>query len=431
MKSLKIAVIGAGSTYTPELINGFVTRKNQIRLSSLALMDINRGKLEIVSGLIRRILKANEMRPEIIITESLEEAIEGANYLICQVRVGGLDARIRDEKIPLKYCLLGQETTGAGGFMKALRTIPVIMNVAKTMERLAPKAWLINFSNPSGIIAEAVLNHTGVKMLGLCNAPIHMIKNVRKLFGGDAKDFDFEFVGLNHLCWITAVYVNDKELLQAHLKEWIQTGELKKILGTDYELPLMKAVKGIPVGYLNYYYFRDEQLKKCMEAPKTRGEICKDIEDKLLQMYKDPELKEKPTLLDERGGALYSEAAVSLIDAIENDKNDIHVLDIKNNGTYDFMDKNDVIEAKCIVGKNGAVPVKLRNFDNYYIIGLMRAVKAYEKLTVKAALEGNYETALAALMVHPLIGDYNRAKGVLDDMLEANREYLPQFERHL
>lgn len=427
VKNLKVAVIGAGSTYTPELVNGFIARKNELKLDSLCFMDIDKDKMETVAGLAGRMLEAGGVNPRLLLTQSVEEAVEGADYVLAQVRVGGLDARIMDEKIPLKYNLVGQETTGAGGFMKAMRTIPVIMNVVRTMERLAPDAWLINFSNPSGIIAEAVLNHSGVKMIGLCNGPIGMIKEARKMAPEGTVEFDYDFVGLNHLCWITAIYADGREVLGKQFEGEIKAAQLKNISDTVLDKPLLKATRGVPIGYLNYYYFRDEQVKKCKEAEKTRGEICKEIEGELLELYKNPDLKVKPEALDRRGGAMYSEAAVSLIDAMENDKNEVHVVDVKNNGAYGFMDRDDVVEVKCIINKKGATPLKLERFDNHYIIGLMKAVKAYEKLAVKAGLNGDYDAALAALMVHPLIGDYHKAKGVLDEMLEANRKYLPQF----
>ena len=427
MKDLKIAVIGAGSTYTPELVNGFITRKDVINAKYFYFMDIDRDKTEIVAGLAERMLEANGMSGKIIFTESLDEAIEGADYVLGQVRVGKLKARVNDEKIPLKYDLLGQETTGAGGFMKAMRTIPVIMNVAKTIERLAPAAWLINFSNPSGLIAEAVLNNTGIKMMGLCNGPINMVKDALKRVPAGTKSFDYDFVGLNHLCWITAIYADGIEILREQLHEEFELSALKNIPKTEYPSAVLKATGGIPIGYLSYYYFRDEQVKKCKEAEKTRGEICMEIEAELLKLYKNPELKQKPDALDKRGGALYSEAAVSLIDAIENNKNEIHVVDVKNNGAYDFMDKDDIVETKCLINKNGATPIIYKDFRNEYIIGLMRIIKAYEKLAVKAGINGDYDTALSALMVHPLIGDYYKAKGVLDEMLEVNKEFLPQF----
>lgn len=428
MRELKFAIIGAGSTYTPELIEGLIVRKDNLKLDSLYLMDIDDRKLEIIYQFTKRMLEKGGINSKVVMTKSLDEAVEGANYVICQVRAGKLDARILDEKIPLKYNLLGQETTGAGGFMNALRTIPVIMNVARKMEKLAPDAWMINFSNPSGIIAEAVLNNSNVKMIGLCNGPYGMIKRAKEMLPEGTKEFDYDFVGLNHLCWITGIYADGKNIISEKLNSNTEFAKLKNLTETKRDDVLLRATGGIPVGYLDYYYFRDKKIQECKEKEKTRGEECKIIEEELLELYQQPELNEKPKQLEKRGGANYSTVAVSLIDAIENDKNEYHVVDVKNNGALDFMDKDDVVEVKCLVNKNGATPVKINNFDNQYIIGLMRAVKAYEKLTVKAGLTGDYDAALAALMVHPLIGDYVKAKGVLDEMLQANKEFLPQFK---
>lgn len=427
MKKLKIAIIGAGSSYTPELIEGFIKRKKELTVDSICFMDINRPKAEIVCALCRRMFEASGMDTRLVFTEDLSEAVRDADYVLGQVRVGGLDARINDEKIPLKYGLLGQETTGVGGFMKAMRTIPVIMDVAHAIEKFAPTAWFINFSNPSGLIAEAVLNNTGVRMIGLCNAPINMLKNAKKLLPGGTKEFSYDFIGLNHLCWITGIYADGRELLNEMIASEDGVNAIEKAFGFTFKPGVLSATRGIPTGYLNYYYYREEQIKKCQEAEKTRGEVCKEIEASLLELYKNPELKTKPVELEKRGGALYSEAAVSLIDAIENDKNEVHVVDVLNRGAYGFMGNNDAVEVKCIVNKDGASPIRYGPFDNMYIIGLMQAVKAYEKLAVKAGLEGDYSAALAALMVHPLIGDYTKAKGALDELLAVNREYLPQF----
>lgn len=429
MKQLKVAVIGAGSTYTPELMEGFIVRRDSLNVGEFALMDIDRNKLDIVGSLARRMTESKNIPAKVTLTESLEEAVEGADYVLSQIRVGRLDARITDEKIPLKYDLIGQETTGAGGFMKGMRTIPVMINIAKTIERLAPDAWLINFTNPSGMITEAVLDYTGAKTLGLCNCPVSMVKDAMKMLPPGTKDFDYDYVGLNHLSWITAIYADGREILGDILKNGLKTSTMKNIFENNYDVELLKATRGIPSSYLNYYYFTGRQLKHCKEVPKCRGEVCKELEAKLLEMYKDTELKEKPALLEERGGAYYSTAAVSLIDAIENDKNEVHVVNVRNNGALSFMDDNDVIEVKCIVNKRGAQPIKVQKLENPYITGLMKSVKAYEKLAVAAGAEGNYDKALAALMAHPLVRDYDKAKPVLDEMLEVNRDYLPQFAR--
>ena len=427
MRELKIAVIGSGSTYTPEMIQGFIQRKDVLHVRSFYMMDIDRPKNEIVAGLTRRMLAANGMFPEFVLTESLEEAIQGADYVLAQIRVGMLEARIRDETIPLKYGLLGQETTGAGGFMNALRTVPVILHIAQLIEKLAPNAWFINFSNPSGIMAEAVLNRTNVKMIGLCNVPTVVLKDAVLRTPPGTKQFDYDYVGLNHLAWLTAIYADGAEILQQQLLADTELPGMKNTPAIPYPPGMLRQIGGIPANYPSYFYFREEHVKRCMEAPQCRGEVCRGIEAELLKLYCDPDLKEKPALLEQRGGAYYSEAAVSLIESIENDKNDVHVVNVLNNGAFPFMAHDDAVEVKCVVNRQGATPVPLRNFENRHIIGLMQAVKAYEKLTVEAAVSGNYDLALQALLVHPLVGDYPKAKGVLDEMLAANKAYLPAF----
>jgi len=421
VRKLKAAIIGAGSTYMPELIEGFIERQDRLDFQSFYLMDINREKLEVVGGLAKRMLLSKGFAGRIVLTDDPDESIADADYIFAQIRVGGMAARIRDEKIPLKHGLLGQETTGAGGFMNALRTIPVMLDIARRIEKLAPDAWLINFSNPSGIIAEALLNHSKVKMVGLCNCFINMHADIAKSIG--AADFDYDYVGLNHLSWITSVRLGGRELLPELIKS--SGAKMKNIPDLNYDDELTETLPGIPSSYLSYYYLRDKQLKKCLDAEKTRGEVCVELEKSLMEQYKNPALNEKPKELAERGGALYSTAAVSVVDAIENGKNEFHVVNVKNSGALPFMDDNDVVEIKCLVNRDGALPVKVSGLDSPFIKGLMQAVKAYEKLTVRAAVNGSRADALAALMVHPLIGDYHKALAALDEMIKANAEYLP------
>lgn len=427
MKSLNIAVIGAGSTYTPELLDGFIRRKDRLAVGELRLMDIDGVKLNIISALAQRMFKKAGLKPTLITTADMDRALEGADYVIAQIRVGALAARIRDEKIPLKYGLLGQETTGIGGMMNALRTIPVILDLAKRMERLCPRATLINFSNPSGLVAEAVANQTAVRMWGLCNGPINMVRHVQSLLPQGVINFDYDFVGLNHLCWITAAYVDGVDILPRLISQGASSASLKNIDGIDYPPDLRTAVPYLPIAYLNYFYFRNQELQNLQGAEKSRGEVVQEIEKELLASYQDPNLHEKPLSLEKRGGALYSEAAVSLIDSVENDTGAVHVIDVPNRGSYDFMDDDDVVEVKCRIDAQGAHPVPLRGFSHPVVISLMRTLKTYEKLTARAALTGDRSAALGALLVHPLVGDYAAASAALEEMLQANREYLPQF----
>jgi len=422
MRALKAVIIGAGSTYTPELIRGFIDRQDSLNFQSFYLVDIDRNKLETVGSLAKRMLTSKGFTCKVVLTQDLDEAITGADYIFAQIRVGGMEARIRDEKIPLKYGFLGQETTGAGGFMNALRTIPVMMDIARRIEKLAPDAWLINFSNPSGIVADALMNHTKVKMIGLCNCFVNMKAGIAQNIGRE--DFDYEYIGLNHLSWVTSVTVDGENMLESLGKS--AGAKLKNIPDVKYDDELLAAVPAIPSYYLSYFYLRDEQVQNCLNAEKTRGELCVDIEAALIEKYKDPNLADKPKELEERGGALYSTAAVSVVDAIENDKNEYHVVGVKNNGAIPFMADDDVVEIKCIVNRKGVTPVPIVTPEIPYIKGTMQAVKAFEKLTVRAAMNGSRSDAIAALMVHPLIGDYRKAKAMFDEMAQANAEFMPQ-----
>jgi len=427
MNDLKIAIIGAGSTYTPELIDGFIKRKNELPVTSFYLMDIDRRKLGIVGKFVKRMLDANDIKCKFVMTEDLKTAVKDADFVLAQVRVGKLDARIKDEKIPLKYDLIGQETTGIGGFMKALRTIPVMMEIAEYIENYSPDAWLINFSNPSGIIAEALLNNTNVKTISLCNVPIIMKKEALQRVPEEAKSVCIDYVGLNHLSWITGIYCDGREVLQDQLLDKYDFVNMKNLPKMDIDKELIKSIRSIPSSYLQYYYYRERQLQHMKDEKKCRGEVCLEIEEELLKLYQQPELKEKPALLDKRGGHLYSDVAVSLVSAIYNNKNEEHIVNVKNNGALDFMANDDVVEINCIVNKNGVTPLPLKNLDNDHIKGMMRVIKAYEKHTVKAGIHGDYNEALNALLIHPLVGDFRKAKGALDELLEAHKEFLPQF----
>ncbi len=424
MKEITVAVIGSGSTYCPELVDGFIKRRDSLKLKKISFMDIDERKRTIVGNLCVRMLKKAEVDCEVVFTDSLDVALQGADFVVTQIRVGKLPARHLDEIIPLKYDLIGQETTGIGGFFKALRTIPVMDNITKKIEEICPDAWLINFTNPSGIITEFVLNHTNVKSIGLCNVPINMIDDTKEDKGDDC---EITYVGLNHLSWITSVIKDGKEVLPELLDKGFTTKTMANIQDDGFSVECLKAIQGIPSSYLQYYYCRDAKLKHLKEDKKSRAMVCMEIEEDLLKMYSDENLVTKPDLLDRRGGHKYSLAAVSLIDSIANDKNDVHVVNIKNNGTLPFMDDDDVVEISAVVGKDGAKPVEVKKETNRHMVSLMRIVKAYEKYTVEAAMNGDDEAAMNALMVHPLIGDYENAKACYEEMKVAHRNYLERF----
>lgn len=424
-KDLKIAIIGAGSTYTPELIEGIINKRETLPLKKLYLMDIDDRKLKIVGGLCVRMIEAIEdMDCEVVLTKNLDEALIDADFVLAQIRVGKLPARVLDERIPLKYNLIGQETNGIGGFFKGMRTIPVIMNIAKRMEELCPDAWLINFSNPSGMIAEAVLNNTKIKMMGLCNVPINTIESLKKKM--ELPNAEIEYIGLNHLAWVTAIRQDGKDYLQEAINAGINSEVMKNIPASGFTQDLIKTVGAIPTCYLEYYYYKDQKLDRAKEVEKCRGEVCMEIEEQLLDIYSNSELHVKPELLSKRGGSRYSEVAINLVNSIYNDVRDVQVVNVLNNGAIPFMADNDAVEVCAIIGKNGAETIKT-NYHNDHIEEIMKVMKAYEKHAVKAALTGDEDEALKALMINPLVFDYKKAKPCFDEMKEAHKQYLPQF----
>ncbi|KAA5807365.1 6-phospho-beta-glucosidase [Thermoanaerobacterium thermosaccharolyticum] len=433
-RGLKIATIGGGSSYTPELVEGFIKRYDELPVKDLYLVDIEEGKekLEIVGNLAKRMVEKAGVDINIHLTLDRREAIKDADFVTTQFRVGLLDARIRDEKIPLKYDVIGQETTGPGGFAKAQRTIPVILDICKDIEELSPDAWLINFTNPSGIITETVLKHTNVKTIGLCNVPIGMVYGVAEMLDVDVERVSIDFAGLNHLVWGTHIYLDGEDITERLIDSFAggKSMSMKNVPDLPWEPEFIKSLGMFPCPYHRYYYLTDKMLeeeKKEAATVGTRGEQVKKLEKELFELYKDPILNIKPPQLEKRGGAHYSDAACSLINSIYNNKKDMHVVNVKNNGTIADLPDDVVIETNAIVDRNGAHPINIGHVSTK-IRGLMQSVKAYEELTIEAGVRGDYYTALQALTIHPLVPSSTVAKKILDDIIRENIDYLPQYK---
>lgn len=422
---MKICIIGAGSTYTPELIEGLIEKQRSLPVSELYLMDIDERKLTIVGNLAKRMIEAANINCKVVLTASYQEALVNASYVLVQIRVGKLPARVLDEKIPLKYGLIGQETCGMGGLFKAFRTIPVMLQITKLMEEFCPNAWLINFSNPSGLVAQALLEHTKIKTIGLCNVPINMIDGIKKRL--NLPNAWVEYLGLNHFTYITKIIDNGHDYLETALDEGINSEAMKNIPVSGFTPNQIKAIGAIPSSYLEYYYFKDSKLARLQAVEKTRGEVCIDIEEQLLDLYQNTSLHTKPEQLSKRGGARYSEVAISLLNAIHNDLQEIHVVNVMNNGALAFLRDTDVIEISAVIGKDGAKPIKAK-IDNEHIIEYIQAMKAYERHAVIAAINGDKEEAIRAMVMNPLMNDLKTAEACFDEMLEAHKVYLPQFK---
>lgn len=436
MKELKVTVIGGGSSYTPELINGFLMRKDELSVKEVVLVDIEDGKEKVntVSKLAERMVKKAGLNTKITVSFNRKEALKNSDFVVTQFRVGGLEARARDERFPLKYNVIGQETCGPGGFAKALRTIPVILDICRDIEEVCPEAWLINFTNPSGMVTEAVNKYSKVKCIGLCNVPIHMKMDFAKALGVSPEELFVEFIGLNHLVWAKSVWLKGTDITQDAIEAMTDKESLsmKNIPAIPWDRDYLKTVGMIPSPYHRYYLMTADMVEEEKEAASeggkgTRAEIVQGVEEKLFDIYKDENVDVKPKELENRGGAYYSDAAVSLISAIFNNKKEIHTVNVLNNGIIKALPDNCIIETNAIVDNTGATPVLLKSPLPEEAVGLIHSVKSYEIATVDAAANGDKEKALVALVNNPLIPSIDISKKLLEELLEINKPYLPQF----
>jgi 6-phospho-beta-glucosidase len=433
---LKIATIGGGSSYTPELIEGFIKRYDELPVSDIWLVDIEEGreKLEIVGALAKRMVEKAGVPINIHLTLDRREALEGADFVTTQFRVGLLDARVKDEKIPLKYGVIGQETNGPGGLFKALRTIPVMLDICKDMAVLCPDAWLINFTNPAGMVTEAVLRYGAVKkVIGLCNLPIHTKIRIAQVLGVEPERVYIQFAGLNHMVYGLNVFLDGENVTQKVLG--ILTGEtssdidVKNIPDLGWEPDFIKALGVLPCPYHRYYYQTQKMLEEELEAVKKEGvraEVVKKLEADLFELYKDPNLNVKPPQLEKRGGAYYSDAACNLIASIYNDRRDIQTVNVRNNGTIAGIPDDSAVEVNCVITKDGPQPIHVGALP-VAVNGLVQQIKSFERTAIEAAVTGDYHKALLAMTINPLVPSDTIAKQILDEMLEAHKDYLPQF----
>jgi 6-phospho-beta-glucosidase len=421
---VKIAVIGGGSTYTPELIEGFARRSDVLAVDELVLHDVSQDRLDVVGGLAGRILAKQGFAGRLTMTTSVEGAVTDAAAVLIQLRVGGQAARLVDETLPNKFGLLGQETTGPGGFAKGLRTVPVVLRIADLVRAKAlPEAWIVDFTNPVGIVTRALLDE-GHRALGLCNVAIGFQRRLAEQFGVDAARVRLDHVGLNHLSWIRRVLVDGVDRLPEMLAS--DDGISEIVAATEIPAELLRTIGAIPSYYLHYFYCTDHAVQAQLTGPHRAEEVLQ-IEKTLLDMYADPMLDEKPALLEKRGGAYYSEAAAALVTSLLTGDGAHHYVDLRNNGTIAGLPDEAVVEVPAHVDLAGAHPVDVAPLAPE-MLGLVQAVTAYEELTIEAAKTGSRKVALRALLANPLVRQWDVAVPLFDALLEANRGYLPQFE---
>ncbi|HBZ1184119.1 6-phospho-beta-glucosidase [Klebsiella pneumoniae] len=435
MSGLKIVVIGGGSSYTPELIEGLLNRYHEMPVASLWLVDIEEGKekVEIIAGLARRMIAKAGLTIEVVATLDRESALRDADFVCSQFRAGCLDARISDERISLKYGLIGQETNGLGGFANACRTIPIALEIAADMERLCPDAWLLNFTNPSGMVTEAILRHSRIKAVGLCNVPVIMQKGITTLLQcADEKEVVMQVAGLNHFIFVRQILHKGKEWLPEVIAE-INAGRdplvPRNIPPFRWPSHLLQGLGMIPCAYLRYYYMKDDLLRQELAeagGEGTRGEVVKQLEKILFDQYRDPHLAAKPKALEGRGGQYYSEAACELMNAIYNDKRIIMHVNTRNNGAISGLPDDCAVEVSSLITASGPLPLNVAPFPED-TLRLLQLMKSFERLTIEAALTGNRHTAWRALMLNPLIVSGEKLELALDEVIAENRQWLPAF----
>lgn len=435
MSGLKIVVIGGGSSYTPELIEGLLNRYHEMPVASLWLVDIEEGKekVEIIAGLARRMIAKAGLTIEVVATLDRESALRDADFVCSQFRAGCLDARISDERISLKYGLIGQETNGLGGFANACRTIPIALEIAADMERLCPDAWLLNFTNPSGMVTEAILRHSRIKAVGLCNVPVIMQKGITTLLQcADEKEVVMQVAGLNHFIFVRQILHKGKEWLPEVIAE-INAGRdplvPRNIPPFRWPSHLLQGLGMIPCAYLRYYYMKDDLLRQELAeagGEGTRGEVVKQLEKILFDQYRDPHLAVKPKALEGRGGQYYSEAACELMNAIYNDKRIIMHVNTRNNGAISGLPDDCAVEVSSLITASGPLPLNVAPFPED-TLRLLQLMKSFERLTIETALTGNRHTAWRALMLNPLIVSGEKLELALDEVIAENRQWLPAF----
>jgi 6-phospho-beta-glucosidase len=412
---MKLAVIGAGSTYTPELVSGLMLERERIDVRELVLHDIDPDRREIVGGLARRILDRQGYTGTLELTGELDRALDAADAILIQIRVGGQAARLRDETIPAACGCVGQETTGAGGLAKAMRTVPVVLGIAQRARELAADdAWIVDFTNPVGIVTRALLD-AGHRAVGLCNVAITFQRQIATALGVPPARVHVDQVGLNHLTWIRGVLLDDTEILGEVLDSY--GDELAAAVGVPRAL--LDDLGAIPSYYLRYFY-AERRVVSEQQTATPRAQTVAEIEHQLLEMYADPQLTEKPALLEQRGGAFYSEAATQLVASLAADSGDVQVVNVHNRGTLAGLADDDVVEVPAKILADGPLPLAQRPLAPE-LLGLVQHVAAYERLTASAAVTGDLATARMALLCNPLVREYELADGLLDDLLAASR----------
>jgi len=434
---MKLVIVGGGSSYTPEIIEGLIVRYDEFPVDTITLVDIESGKekLEIIGQLAERMIEKADVPIKLNWTMDRRAALKDADFVSTQIRVGGLKAREKDERIPLSHGLIGQETNGAGGIFKALRTIPVLMELAEDVDEICPNAWIVNFTNPAGIVTEALLKYGAhKKVIGVCNIPFNMTQSAAEILEEDPKDVRIEFIGMNHFVFGSKVLVRGENKLDQVIEALVSQSvdfSPANIVSSGWSETFLRAVNMLPNPYHQYYFQKDSTLKKDLKAYEdngTRAEQVQKIEEELFEEYKNPDLDVKPEALEQRGGAYYSDVACSLMSSLYNNSQNIMTVNTLNNGAIVDLPHDSVVEVNCFITKDGPIPITVGRLPQQIKADILM-MKAFEEQVIKASLSGDYYDAYRAFIMNPLIKEEKTAKLVLDELLDAHKDYLPQFNR--
>lgn len=430
---MKIVIIGAGSSYTPELIEGIILNNQTLPINQIALVDVEMGKdkLETIYDLTTRMIAKSNLDISVSKTLEVDSALVGASYVLTQLRVGQIEARILDEKIPNKYNQIGQETNGLGGMFKGLRTIPVIVEIANKMAEFCPDAWLLNFTNPAGMVTQAVLDHSKhQKVIGLCNGPINTKMAIAKLAEVEPSELDVTFKGSNHMVFVTDVLHKQKSIISDVIMKMNNQASdslaFKNVNNEVWNTQLLTSLQMIPSSYLKYYIKTEQLLEEQLSSELCRGQVVKEVETELFAKYRDQELNEKPKELEKRGGALYSTAAINLINSLYNCDNSVHTINVRNGNSIPNLDPNFVLEINCKITSDGPVPIAVGDLPGP-VHGLVNTIKEYETSIGRCALDGDYQAVIRLGVFNPLSTNDNNVVDAINELFVAHKKYLPNF----
>ncbi|MGF1777203.1 6-phospho-beta-glucosidase [Vibrio nomapromontoriensis] len=437
-QTLKVVVIGSGSSYTPELVEGLLTRHHELPIADLWLVDIDAGmeKAQIIADLTKRMIAKAGCNIRVHLTTNRKQALENADFVCSQFRAGRIEARLRDERIALKYRMIGQETNGLGGFSNACRTIPIALDIAREMEVLCPDAWLLNFTNPSGMVTEALLKYSSIKTVGLCNVPVNMERGAAKMLGVDRNELTMQIAGLNHLVWARQILHGGQDKMAQVTQALLDGNDQmtpKNIPPFRWDPELITNMGMVPCAYLRYYYQSRDIIHKefaASESKSNRAELVAKVEAQLLEIYRDPKLDTKPKILEERGGAHYSEAACELMSSIFNNKRTIMHVNTRNNGAIQGLPNDCAVEVSAVITSSAILPLNVAPFDQD-TLRLIQLMKEFETLTVEAAINGDTNAAKRALILNPIVDSGSHIDEAIKETVQENIEFMPAFSHVL